>query len=125
MHSHQCQSFAYICEACIVKGLRSSIPLVQARIHTGFHYFTEIGQIFHNRDIKQETFQVARLHPIRRNWPISQYPVSMTQKPRKGDFGKLKSKKFPWGACRWTPLETCAFGARLGNRSVFVIDPCL
>ena len=28
----------------------------QARIHTGFHRFTEIGQIFHN-------FQVARLHP--------------------------------------------------------------
>ena len=26
-----------------------------------------------------------------------QYPVWMTQKPRKGDFGELKSKKFPKG----------------------------
>jgi len=39
----------------------------------------------------------------------------MTQKPRKGDFRELKSKNFPYGACPRTPLEACAFGARLGN----------
>ena len=35
----------------------------------------------------------------------------MTQKPRKGDFGELKCKKFPAGACPQTSLE-------IGNRSV-------
>ena len=40
---------------------------VQARIHTGFHRFTENGQILHNRYIfnKEKTFQVARLFPRR------------------------------------------------------------
>ena len=39
----------------------------QARIHTGFHRFTENGQILHNRYIfnKEKTFQVARLFPRR------------------------------------------------------------
>ena len=36
----------------------------QAWIHIGFHYFMEIGQIFHNRYIfnKEKSFQVVRLH---------------------------------------------------------------
>ena len=45
----------------------------------------------------------------------------MTQKPRKGtkgDFGELKSQKFPGGACPKTSLE-------VGNRSVFILDPHL
>ena len=42
----------------------------------------------------------------------------MTQKPRKRDFGELKSKTFPWGACPQTSLE-------LGNRSLFILDPRL
>ena len=48
----------------------------------------------------------------------------MAQKPWKGDFGDLKSKTFPWGACSRGPpaLETCAFGACLGNRPVFILD---
>ena len=41
---------------------------------------------------------------------ISQYPVWMIQKPR----------KFPGGACPWTPLEPC--GAHLGNWSVLILD---
>ena len=49
----------------------------------------------------------------------SQYPVRMTRKRRKGDFRELKSKKAPG------PPKTCAFGARLGNRSVFILDPRL
>ena len=54
-----------------------------------------------------------------------QYPVWMTQKPRKGDFRELKSKKFPGRAFPWTLLEACAFGARSGNRSPFILDPRL
>ena len=47
----------------------------------------------------------------------------MAPKTRKTDFGDLKSKTFPWGACSRTPaLETCAFGARLGHRPVFTLD---
>ena len=36
----------------------------------------------------------------------------MTQKPRKGDFGELKSQKVLEGACPKTTLD-------VGNRSVF------
>ena len=42
----------------------------------------------------------------------------MTQKPRKGDFGKLKSKKCPGEPCPQTSLE-------VGNRSVLILDPRL
>lgn len=49
----------------------------------------------------------------------------MTQNPRKGNIRELKSKRFPGGACPRTPLEACAFGVRLGNRSVFILDPRL
>ena len=47
--------------------LRSSVPkVVQARIHTGFHRFTEIGHIFHNKYIfdNKNTFKVGI-------WPVS------------------------------------------------------
>ena len=50
----------------------------------------------------------------------------MTKKPRKGDFRELKSKTFSrGGACPRTPLEACAFGSRLGNRSILILDPRL
>ena len=52
----------------------------------------------------------------------NQYPVWMTQRPRKGDFRSLKSKKAQREACPRTPLKACAFGAHLGNRSVFLLD---
>ena len=48
----------------------------------------------------------------------------MTRKPRKGDFKELKSKNV-LGEHAPGPLEACPFGARLGNRSVFVLDPRL
>ena len=35
---------------------------------------------------------------------------------------ELNSKKFQGGARPWIPLEACAFGARLGHRSVFILD---
>ena len=41
------------------------------------------------------------------NW-TGQYPIWMTQKPRKGDLRELKSKKFPGGAWPRTPLEASA-----------------
>ena len=48
-----------------------------------------------------------------------QYPGWVTRKPWEGDFKELKSKKFPGRTCLRTPLEACAFGARLGNWSIF------
>ena len=36
---------------------------------------------------------------------------------------EVKSEKVSMGACPRTPLESCAFGALLGNRSVFMLDP--
>ena len=53
------------------------------------------------------------------------YPVGMTQKPRKEDFRELKSKQIPGEASSQTPPppgKACAFGAHLGNRSVFILD---
>ena len=35
------------------------------------------------------------------------------------------SKQFPGEACLHTPREACTFGARLVNRSVFILDPHL
>ena len=43
----------------------------------------------------------------------------MTQKLRKEDVN------FPGGACPQTLLEACTLGARLGNRSLFMLDPRL
>ena len=37
----------------------------------------------------------------------------------------MKIQKFPGGARLRTPLEACAFAARLGNRLVFILDPRL
>ena len=54
-----------------------------------------------------------------------QYPVRMTRKPRIGNFKELKFKKIPGGAYPRTRLDACAFGARLGNRSLFILDPRL
>ena len=58
-----------------------------------------------------------------RNWP--NYPVWMTQKPKKGDLGKLKSKNISHWDMPLGPLKACACGALLGNRSVFILDPRL
>ena len=44
-------------------------------------------------DLDEIIRRFARLHP-RRILETGQYPVYMTQKPRKGDLRDLKSKKF-------------------------------
>ena len=43
----------------------------------------------------------------------------------KEDLKELKIQKLPWGSLALDPLEACAFGARLGNQSVFILDPRL
>ena len=55
-----------------------------------------------------------------------QYPVQMTRKPRqKRGLKGVKNPKTPLGSLPLDPLEACAFGARLGNQSVFILDPRL
>ena len=77
------------------------MPCFQAWIYTGFHHFTEIGQIFRIINkflIKKKLF----------NLKSGKWLVWITQKPRKRDFGESNSKKYP-----------------NGNRSVFILDPLL
>ena len=38
-------------------------------------------------------------------WTVSKYPVWLTQKPRKGDFGELKCQKFAGKPCPQTTRE--------------------
>ena len=64
---------------------------------------------------KLYTFQVKIWKMV---WTVSKYPVWMSPKSWKRDFGELKSKKFPRGACPQTSLE-------VGNPSVFILDPRL
>ena len=56
-----------------------------ARIHTGFHRFTKIGQTFHNTYIFNKKETLFKLKS-------GQYPVRMTLKLRKGQYKELKSK---------------------------------
>ena len=112
----------------------------KARIHTGFHGFTEIGQIFQNKylfyniklsklkfcSISYTTWIIirrfARLHPRIMNWPISRMNDSETKE--RGLLG-VKIQKFPGGVYLQTPLEACIFSAHFGNQSVFILDPRL
>ena len=83
----------------------------QAPIHTDFHHFSEIGQIFHNKYIFNKKKTLSKLksgkwfgirHAVRfqlENQPYCVYPVWMTQKPRKGDYRVLKSNKILGEAC--------------------------
>ena len=73
----------------------------QARIHTGFHRFTEIGQVFHNKHIfnnnNSRNFQVEIWKMVCTNFFSFQFP-GIRQKPGKGNFRELKPKKIPGGA---------------------------
>ena len=64
--------------ACVKMGLESR-RLRQTWIHTGFHRFTEIGQIFHNKYFfnNKKHFPSLNLGNILPEW---------LEKPRKGDF---------------------------------------
>ena len=89
----------------------------QARIHTGFHRFTEIRQIFHKKLIfnnknfpswnLENGLDKCFLFPISGNLMSS---PPMNQKPGKANFRELVSKKIPGGACPRAPLEACSLG---------------
>ena len=50
----------------------------------------------------------------------------MTRKPmQERGLKGVKIQKLPWGSLPLDLLEACAFGARLGNQSVFILDPRL
>ena len=68
------------------------------RIHTGFHRFTEISQLFHNKYIFND----------KKHFPSLNLACS---------WGSLSPPP--------PPPEACSFGPRLGNRSVFILDPRL
>ena len=59
----------------------------QVRIHTGFHRFTEIGQSFHNIFLIRKGFLSCKASSKANE--TGQYPVWMTQKPRKRDLREL------------------------------------
>ena len=75
----------------------------QAQIHTGFHCFTEIGHIFHNKYnyLKKNTFQVE-IRPI------------FCLNDRNPGKETLRSKKLiqtiSWGSPPPDPTEACTFG---------------
>ena len=78
-------------------------------------------------DLYKITCRFERLHPRGEwNWQISCLHHSEAQE--RDRFRDIKNPKhFPAGACPMprTPLEDFAFGVCLGNRSVFIQDPCL
>ena len=99
---------------------------MQARIHTCFHRFTEIGQVFHNKYIFNNscrTFQVEIWKMVWTNVFFFQFP-GIRQKPGKGNFRELKPQKIPGGASG-LPQRLDSSAPRLGNRSVFILDPRL
>ena len=67
----------------------------------------------------------SRHHPRKWNWPIS--CLNDTLKPRKGDFREWRIPPPPPPAPHHFPKnqEACTSGSRLGNRSVFILDPRL
>ena len=72
----------------------------QAQIHTGFHRFTEIGQVCHNKYIfnnNRRTFQVEIWKMVCTNVFFFQLS-GIRQKPGKGNFRELKPEKIPRGA---------------------------
>ena len=87
----------------------SLFPLViQARIYTGFHHFTEIGQILHIINI----FLILKKNFKMKSGKWFGQSVNilseLLRNPGKGTLGSQNSKKFP-----------------KGNRSVFILDPLL
>ena len=97
----------------------NSFALLQARIHTGFHRFTEIGQIFHNK-----YFFNNKKHSPSLN--LGNFLPKWLENPGKGTY-RVKKQNVSWGSpTPGIPLDsTWAFGPRLGNRSVFILDPRL
>ena len=110
-----CNSFPSISVACDTVSRRGSIPAVPTVLQKSFRFF--IMNIFLAKTFKKisKTVQVEIWKMV---WTVRIYPVWTTQKPRKRDFGELKSKKYPRVACRQISLK-------VGNRLVFIVDPRL
>ena len=121
------------------------VVLNRARIHTAFHRVTEIGRIFswniflvkniskeHSCSISTTTWKLTMMKwsydlqaLIRRewNWPISCLNESETQErgPKEAEIQKISCGS----PCPLIPLEACALGVCLENRSKFILDPPL
>ena len=85
-------------------------PPTQARIHTGFQRFPEIGQK-NNKKIIKMFLIIIKLSKL-------------NQKPLKANFRESKSKQITGGgegACLRALLEAFSLGPRLGNQSVFTL----
>ena len=77
-----------------------SLPRSQARIHTGFHRFTEIGQVFHNKYIFNNSCRAFQIEICKMVWTnvfFFQF-TGIRQRPGKRNFRELKPKKIPGGA---------------------------
>ena len=90
-------------------------------ILTGFHHFTEIGQIFYSKYI----FNNRKHFP---SWNLGNILTEWCENPGKGTL-RVKNQNISWGSLPLAPRtaldSVCAFGPRLGNRSVFILDPRL
>ena len=104
--------------------VKSRIPLMFSRFpnsgadpHRFPPFYGNQWHFSHNN-----TFLIIQTHSTLKS---GQYPVWMTRKPRKGNSGVKIQKNLLGEPVPRTLLESCAFGARLGNRSVFILDPRL
>ena len=88
-----------------------NVTKFQARIHPGFHRFTEIGQsffiIYFN---KKKLFKLQDFIQGKWNWPISCLNDSETQE--KGLKGVKLNLPIPISTFPRISLKACAFGAR-------------
>ena len=78
------------------------------------------------------TNKIFRIYWHKTSYPASceehgtgQYPVWITQKPRKGDFGGVKIQTISQGSVPWDPPRSLCLCRSLTCRksSVFILDP--
>ena len=89
-----------------------------------FYVFYPIWVQIHTSFRSKYTFSSKKMSKLK----YSQYRVWMTRKPRKLKGLReltVKSKKSPGGLCPRTPLEAFPSALGLGNRSLFILHPCL
>ena len=90
---------------------------LQARIHTGFHRFTEIGQIFHNKYIFNNNKILSKLklrdEIIRRFVRLHPRRMELT----KYWLNDVEIQKIS----RWSIPRTPLRRSLIGNRSVFLL----
>ena len=93
----------------------------EARIHTSFHCFTEICQIFYNKYIFIEKKNFIKLSKLKSGKWLGQSVNILSEWLRnsgKGTLGSWNRKHFSGGAWPQTFVE-------IRNRSVFILDPRL